>query len=372
MVEEDVDLGLSLGLGGGAASSHCGRRVPPPPQLGPTSPVAPPPPSLLLAAQRRAPVPTRPQWCDLLASSSSEGRRGLPKGPFLMGIDVNRAPAAGRRETVEEEEEDRVSSPNSTVSSAVSGGEADNCKRGAEEEQRPNSSAAGDENEMERALARVTSDEEDGGEGSRNKKLRLSKDQAAVLEESFREHHTLNPRQKLALAKQLNLRPRQVEVWFQNRRARTKLKQTEVDCELLRRCCEGLTEENRRLQKEVQELRALKLFSPHHFMHMTPPTTLTICPSCERLAPVSSAPHPTSTAAAGVSTSHLVRPPAAAGGHDHLHQSPQQPRLRPQVFPPRHLLPAPRRPVPVPSAGLALPWASPPLRNPAFVDAPSP
>jgi hypothetical protein len=39
------------------------------------------------------------------------------------------------------------------------------------------------------------SDEEDGGcgiDGSR-KKLRLSKDQAAVLEDSFREHPTLNP-----------------------------------------------------------------------------------------------------------------------------------------------------------------------------------
>lgn len=39
------------------------------------------------------------------------------------------------------------------------------------------------------------SDEEDGGcgmDGSR-KKLRLSKDQSAVLEDSFREHPTLNP-----------------------------------------------------------------------------------------------------------------------------------------------------------------------------------
>lgn len=68
---------------------------------------------------------------------------------------------------------------------------------------------------------------------------------------------------------------------------RTKLKQTEVDCEYLKRCCENLTEENRRLQKEVQELRALKL-SPQLYMQMNPPTTLTMCPSCERVA-VSSA-----------------------------------------------------------------------------------
>ena len=61
-----------------------------------------------------------------------------------------------------------------------------------------------------------------------------------------------------------------------------------VDCEVLKRCCENLTEENRRLQKEVQELRALKL-SPQFYMQMTPPTTLTMCPSCERVAVPSSA-----------------------------------------------------------------------------------
>jgi len=68
------------------------------------------------------------------------------------------------------------------------------------------------------------------------------------------------------------------------RACRTKLKQTEVDCEFLKRCCETLTEENRRLHKEVQELRALKLVSPHLYMHMSPPTTLTMCPSCERVS----------------------------------------------------------------------------------------
>jgi len=133
-----------------------------------------------------------------------------------------------------------------------------------------------------------TSDEEEIG--STRKKLRLSKEQSALLEESFLEHSTLNPKQKNALAKELNLQPRQVEVWFQNRRARTKLKQTEVDCEVLKRCCENLTEENRRLQKELQELRALKAVPPqcvigqdNYYMPM-PATTLTMCPSCERVA----------------------------------------------------------------------------------------
>lgn len=186
-------------------------------------------------------------------------------GKYLRGIDVNRLPSTAIE--CQEEEEAGVSSPNSTVSS-VSG------KRSLREE---------DHDVENRGNI---SDEEDAE--TARKKLRLSKDQSAILEETFKEHNTLNPKQKLALAKQLGLRPRQVEVWFQNRRARTKLKQTEVDCEVLKRCCENLTEENRRLQKEVQELRALKL-SPQFYMQMTPPTTLTMCPSCERVAVPSNA-----------------------------------------------------------------------------------
>lgn len=86
---------------------------------------------------------------------------------------MNRLPS-----TADCEEEAGVSSPNSTVSS-VSG------KRSERE------LANGDENDIERDCSRGISDEEDG-ETSR-KKLRLSKDQSAILEESFKEHNTLNP-----------------------------------------------------------------------------------------------------------------------------------------------------------------------------------
>ncbi|KAH6755658.1 homeobox leucine zipper protein [Perilla frutescens var. hirtella] len=132
---------------------------------------------------------------------------------------------------------------------------------------------------------RASDDDENGA--LNRKKLRLSKQQSAFLEESFKEHNTLNPKQKLALAKQLNLRPRQVEVWFQNRRARTKLKQTEIDCEYLKKWCEKLSEENRRVHKELQELRALKTSST--FQTQLPATTLTMCPSCQRVTTTSAA-----------------------------------------------------------------------------------
>ncbi|OIV98383.1 hypothetical protein TanjilG_16710 [Lupinus angustifolius] len=111
--------------------------------------------------------------------------------------------------------------------------------------------------------------------GSR-KKLRLTKEQSAMLENSFNMHNTLSPAQKHALAEKLNLKHRQVEVWFQNRRARTKLKQTEVDCESLKKCCEKLTNENLRLKKELQELCALKV-------RLSQVATMTTCSSCKEL-----------------------------------------------------------------------------------------
>ncbi|XP_010434666.1 PREDICTED: homeobox-leucine zipper protein HAT1 [Camelina sativa] len=254
MGKEDLGLSLSLGL----AQSH-------PLQLN-LKPTSSPVSNLQMFP-----------WNQNFVSSSDH-----QKQQFLRKIDVNSLPT-----TVDLEEETGVSSPNSTISSTVSG------KRRSEREGTSGGGAAGDDLDitLDRSSSRGTSDEEEdyGGETCR-KKLRLSKDQSAVLEDTFKEHNTLNPKQKLALAKKLGLTARQVEVWFQNRRARTKLKQTEVDCEYLKRCVEKLTEENRRLEKEAAELRALKL-SPRLYGQMSPPTTLLMCPSCERVAGPSSSNH---------------------------------------------------------------------------------
>ncbi|XP_042423713.1 homeobox-leucine zipper protein HAT9-like [Zingiber officinale] len=120
-----------------------------------------------------------------------------------------------------------------------------------------------------------------GDRGGARKKLRLSKEQAALLEDMFKEHSTLNLKQKQALAGQLKLLPRQVEVWFQNRRARTKLKKTQVEREILRKCCDALREENKRLRKELHELKSTKC--PATRFTRPPQAALVICSSCKKV-----------------------------------------------------------------------------------------
>ncbi|CAM6040047.1 unnamed protein product [Sphagnum compactum] len=65
------------------------------------------------------------------------------------------------------------------------------------------------------------------------KKRRLSFEQVRSLERNFELENKLEPEKKMQLAKELGLQPRQVAVWFQNRRARWKTKQLERDYEVL-------------------------------------------------------------------------------------------------------------------------------------------
>jgi hypothetical protein len=85
-----------------------------------------------------------------------------------------------------------------------------------------------------------------------------------------------------------------VEVWFQNRRARTKLKQTELDCELLRRWCELLGDENERLRRELAELRSSSSSSAFLSRLTAAVRVNEACPSCNKLAATGSGCRPNS------------------------------------------------------------------------------
>jgi homeobox-leucine zipper protein len=88
------------------------------------------------------------------------------------------------------------------------------------------------------------------------KKRRLTVDQVQFLERSFEVENKLEPERKIQLAKDLGLQPRQVAIWFQNRRARWKTKQLEKDYEVLQSSYNGLKADYDNLFKEKEKLKA--------------------------------------------------------------------------------------------------------------------
>lgn len=87
------------------------------------------------------------------------------------------------------------------------------------------------------------------------KKRRLKADQIQFLEKSFEVENKLEPERKIQLAKDLGLQPRQVAIWFQNRRARWKTKSLERDYEVLQNSFNSLKANYENLLKEKEKLK---------------------------------------------------------------------------------------------------------------------
>ncbi|PON39010.1 Octamer-binding transcription factor [Parasponia andersonii] len=88
-----------------------------------------------------------------------------------------------------------------------------------------------------------------------NKKKRLNEDQVRLLERSFTFDKKLEPERKLQLADLLGIPPRQVAVWYQNKRARWRAQTLELDCSALQLKLETALAEKRQLEGDIEMLR---------------------------------------------------------------------------------------------------------------------
>ncbi|KAL2244418.1 homeobox-leucine zipper protein ATHB-52-like [Sesamum indicum] len=85
---------------------------------------------------------------------------------------------------------------------------------------------------------------------------RLSQDQVRLLETNFNFNNKLDPDRKSRLALELGIPPRQVAIWYQNKRAREKNQSLEADHKTLQQQLENVVAENARLEGEVERLKA--------------------------------------------------------------------------------------------------------------------
>ncbi|XP_074585113.1 homeobox-leucine zipper protein HAT5-like isoform X2 [Curcuma longa] len=92
------------------------------------------------------------------------------------------------------------------------------------------------------------------------KQKRLRVDQVRFLEKYFELENKLEPERKLQLANDLGLEPRQVAIWFQNRRARLKTKHLEKEYESLKSSYDKLKVDRDNLAQENEKLKSEVVF----------------------------------------------------------------------------------------------------------------
>ncbi|KAF6153715.1 hypothetical protein GIB67_000948 [Kingdonia uniflora] len=92
----------------------------------------------------------------------------------------------------------------------------------------------------------------------KSKKM-FSDEQIRKMVSIFGSESKLKPRRKLQIAKELGLQPKQVAIWFQNKRARWKSQQLEQDYDILKASYGHLQARFECLKKEKQSLTIEKL-----------------------------------------------------------------------------------------------------------------
>lgn len=124
-------------------------------------------------------------------------------------------------------------------------------------------------------------EEEDNVDTSRQlmKKSRLCLKKVKALEKHFEAENKLQPERKLKIAEEVGLEPRQVAIWFQNRRARWRTKQLEREYGDLRASYDALKHDYGALEQEkvallaqLKDLKA-KIEARNTEMTTTPPST---------------------------------------------------------------------------------------------------